>query len=56
MLTTRWLRLATLIAFIVVLAFLDGTVPLICLAVCVVFVGVTAWQLWKLYNDERYRR
>ncbi|AGP30737.1 hypothetical protein [Corynebacterium terpenotabidum] len=54
MLTTRWIRLATLIAFIVFLLFLDGVVPLICIGIAVIFIGVTGWQLWKLYTDERY--
>lgn len=56
MVTTRWIRLATLIAFIIVLLFLDGWVPLVCIALCVVFLGVTGWQLWKLYNDEKYQQ
>ncbi|WP_297006887.1 hypothetical protein [uncultured Corynebacterium sp.] len=56
MVTTRWIRLVTLLAFIIVLLFLDGVVPLICIGICVVFLGVTGWQLWKLYNDEKYRQ
>lgn len=55
MVTTRWIRLVTLLAFIVVLLFLDGAVPLICIGLCVIFLGFTGWQLWKLYNDETYR-
>lgn len=56
MITTRWIRLATLLAFIIVLLFLDGIVPLICIALCLVFLGFTGWQLWKLYHDERYQQ
>ena len=56
MVTTRWIRLVTLVAFIIVLLFLDGWVPLVCIALCVVCLGVTGWQLWKLYNDEKYQQ
>lgn len=55
MVTTRWIRLATLAAFIVVLMFMDGWVPLISVAACAVFAVLTGWQLWKLYHDDAYR-
>lgn len=54
MVVTRWIRLAALIAFIILLLFLNSTVGYLFAAVCLVFLGFTAWQLWKLYTDEKY--
>ncbi|HJC84549.1 MAG TPA: hypothetical protein H9751_03170 [Candidatus Corynebacterium faecigallinarum] len=55
MVITRWLRLATLIIATLILVGLGGTVAYICAGVCVLFLGVTVYQLLKLYRDERYR-
>lgn len=55
MVITRWLRLAALIIAALVLVGVGGTVAYICAGVCVLFLGVTVYQLLKLYRDERYR-
>ncbi|MEJ6548487.1 hypothetical protein PQI66_02890 [Corynebacterium sp. USCH3] len=55
MVFTRWIRLAALIAATAFMAFTGGTLGYIFAAVCVLFIGVTSWQLLKLYRDERYR-
>jgi predicted negative regulator of RcsB-dependent stress response len=54
MVVTRWIRLATLIAFIILLLFLKSAIGYLFIVVCLAFLGLTAWQLWKLYTDEKY--
>jgi hypothetical protein len=54
MVVTRWIRLAALIAFIILLLFLRSAVGYLFIAVCAAFLALTAWQLWKLYTDEKY--
>lgn len=55
MVVTRWTRLVALILAAIVLVSVGGTVAYVCAGVCVLFMGVTIWQLLKLYRDERYR-
>ncbi|HCT15270.1 MAG TPA: hypothetical protein DIW82_10940 [Corynebacterium nuruki] len=54
MVVTRWIRLAALIAFIILLLFLRSAIGYLFIVVCVAFLALTAWQLWKLYTDEKY--
>lgn len=55
MVMTRWIRLVALILAAIVFVSVGGTVAYVSAGVCVLFLGVTIWQLLKLYRDERYR-
>lgn len=55
MVFTRWIRLVALIAGAGFMVYTGGTVANIFALMCVAFLGVTIWQLLKLYRDERYR-
>ncbi|MEY8565506.1 hypothetical protein [Corynebacterium sp.] len=55
MVFTRWIRLVALLAATVFMVVTGGTVGYIFAVVCVAFLGMTVWQLLKLYRDERYR-
>jgi hypothetical protein len=55
MLFTRWIRLVALVAATAFMLFTGGTLGYVFAVVCVAFLGLTVWQLLKLYRDDRYR-
>lgn len=55
MVFTRWIRLIALLVAVGFMVYSGGTLGYTFAAVCLVFIGMTLWQLYKLYRDERYR-
>lgn len=55
MVFTRWIRLVALIVGAGFMLYTGGTVAYIFALMCLAFIGVTVWQLLKLYRDERYQ-